>query len=270
MTGCSDEKEDSSVAQKSGNRVRGVPAGIRPRIEPDPVDVALGYGDSDASSVAARVTSSRQLRQATPATATATVARDGDTATATADSDITTRQSDTTTGDSDTATRRGATPRQTTVKPGVATDDSTAPTGDTTATAGRGDMTTATAAPVPRRRRRSQAAPAEGEDPGAEEMRSRSFSLPPSLIDRLRSAQWHTQLERDGHANLSELARRAIDREVTRLERKYNAGSPFPAIKSLPTGPSPQGAKRGAQIRARRRRSQDGAEGSNREGGDGA
>ncbi|MFF2902712.1 hypothetical protein [Streptomyces sp. NPDC057966] len=111
----------------------------------------------------------------------------------------------------------------------------------------------------PRRRRRSLA----GTPHAAveEEMKSRSFSLPPSLIARLRSAQWHTQLEADGHSNLSALARAAIDREVTRLEKRYNAGRPFPVIEVLPTGPSPQGAQRGARIRAHRRRNQkDGAE----------
>lgn len=89
---------------------------------------------------------------------------------------------------------------------------------------------------------------------GGESMKSASFSLPPSLIERVRAAQWHTQLKPDGHHNVSELVRRVLLEEVERLESTYNRGRPFPRVEKLRSGPSPRGAARGAQIRASNRR----------------
>ena len=119
-------------------------------------------------------------------------------------------------------------------------------------------MPAATATPTapPRRRRRSTAGPSTT-IPGMEAMKSTSFSLPPSLVGRMRAAQWHTQLHKDGHRNLSEFVRAVIEKEVLRLERKHNGGEPFPAVEKLPTGPSPEGARRGADLRALQRE-QDG------------
>lgn len=85
-------------------------------------------------------------------------------------------------------------------------------------------------------------------------MRPISFTMPPSLIGRLRAAQHHTQLKSDGFHNMSELVRAAVDETVTYLEQTYNRGRPFPPVEKLRTGPSPAGAVRGAQVRARKRR----------------
>ncbi|MFE0107082.1 hypothetical protein [Streptomyces sp. NPDC059009] len=85
-------------------------------------------------------------------------------------------------------------------------------------------------------------------------MKSASFSLPPSLLGRMRAAQHHTQLKPDGFHNLSELVRESIEETVEYLEKTYNRGRPFPAVEKLRTGPSPTGAARGAQVRARNRR----------------
>ncbi|MEU6460173.1 hypothetical protein [Streptomyces sp. NPDC047065] len=106
------------------------------------------------------------------------------------------------------------------------------------------------AAAAPARRRRAAETPAPGEP---EQMKTSSYTLPPSLIARMRAAQWHTLQRPDGHRNLSEMVRILVDREVDRLERKYNDGKPFPAVTRLPTGPSPDGAARGAELRALKR-----------------
>ncbi|BBG20759.1 hypothetical protein RVR_P2101 (plasmid) [Actinacidiphila reveromycinica] len=86
-----------------------------------------------------------------------------------------------------------------------------------------------------------------------ESVRTRSFSMPDSLYARLRAAVWHTMQRSDGYYNLSQLVCEAVDAEVSYLETRYNRGRPFPVVGRLPSGPSPQGAVRGAQIRAERR-----------------
>ncbi|MDF2260944.1 ParB family protein [Streptantibioticus ferralitis] len=86
-------------------------------------------------------------------------------------------------------------------------------------------------------------------------MKPQTYSMTEPLIERLKSAVWHTIQKPDGYHNVSQLVRAAVDQEVTRLEAKYNHGRPFPKVTTrLPTGPSPEGAMRGAQIRARNRR----------------
>jgi len=55
--------------------------------------------------------------------------------------------------------------------------------------------------------------------------------------------------------NVSELAGRALEAEVRRLEERYHDGKPFPPVKSVPSGPSPAGVERiRAGVRARQRR----------------
>ncbi|MGW2865627.1 ParB family protein [Streptomyces sp. NPDC001205] len=238
------EPDASAGHGRRARKARREPAGIVPRTEPDPVDVVLGdmaatpagrrdTDDHGGDSVAARrhdvgdtTTSSGDMTSATPASR---------------------RQRDTR-GDSDTATRR----QETATAADVATSGSDASlSGDTTSrgdTREEDDMTaTATSPPPP-----GSGAPAAG--PVEEEaVRSTSFSIPPSLTARLRAAQWHTQTKPDGHHNVSELVRRMILVEVRRLEDRYNEGQPFPEVGRLRTGPSPEGAVRGAEIRARNR-----------------
>ena len=83
----------------------------------------------------------------------------------------------------------------------------------------------------------------------------RSFYLPRDLVDRARAAVWATMREEGEAYNVSELAGRALEAEVRRLEERYNDGKPFPAVDSVPSGPSPAGVERiRAGARARRRR----------------
>ncbi|GAA0617346.1 ParB family protein [Streptomyces crystallinus] len=165
-------------------RPRREPAGIRPRIEPDPVDAVLGTAP------------------ATPPTASNPAS--------------------------------GVTPDS----HGIAAPAAHPLPGGTAP--GAGDM-----APV------QSSGPVA---PPAEAVRSTSFSIPPSLVARVRSAQWHTQTQPDGHHNVSELVRRVLEAEAERLEQRYNHGLPFPLVQGrLRTGPSPEGAVRGARIRAQKR-----------------
>lgn len=86
-----------------------------------------------------------------------------------------------------------------------------------------------------------------------EPMRSRSFSFNDSLFARLRSAVHYTQIQQDGYPNVSALVRAVVRAEVERLEDAHNRGRPFPPVERLRTGPSPEGAMRGARLRARRK-----------------
>ncbi|WP_425585546.1 hypothetical protein [Streptomyces lunalinharesii] len=53
------------------------------------------------------------------------------------------------------------------------------------------------------------------------------------------------------------MVRDLLAAEVERLEATYNAGRPFPLVEGrLPSGPGPEGAARGAQLRARNRKAQ--------------
>ncbi|MDI3390172.1 hypothetical protein QIS99_28860 [Streptomyces sp. B-S-A8] len=115
------------------------------------------------------------------------------------------------------------------------------------------------------RKAKSHEQPADPALP-VEAMKSASFSLPPSLLARMRAAQWRTQLRPDGHHNLSEMVRITLTAEVERLEAKYNRGRPFEKVEKLRTGPSPQGAKRGGQLRSLQARQRRATEA----GGDGA
>jgi hypothetical protein len=72
----------------------------------------------------------------------------------------------------------------------------------------------------------------------------RSFYLSRELVDRARAAVHATAGEPDEAYNLSELAGRALLGEVRRLEERYNAGRPFPAVDSVPPGPGPAGVER--------------------------
>ncbi|MFJ2819086.1 hypothetical protein [Streptomyces sp. NPDC087294] len=98
-------------------------------------------------------------------------------------------------------------------------------------------------------------------------MTNRSFYMPRGLIARMTSAQTHTRLKPDGYDNLSELVRAVAEKEVVRLEEKYNGGRPFPKVERLPSGPSRAGALRGAELRALNRQAQAQAEGQTGEKG---
>jgi hypothetical protein len=83
----------------------------------------------------------------------------------------------------------------------------------------------------------------------------RSFYLPRELVDRARAAVLATMTEPGEAYNVSELAGRGLEAEVSRLEAAYNEGKPFPPVDSVPSGPSPAGVERiRAGVRARRRR----------------
>jgi hypothetical protein len=238
------QKDDATARH---GKVRKTPAVIQQRHEPDPADVIVAGVATTTPADDGDMSSDASSRQTTP-----------DTTTSTGDSDTRQRhpeRHDDMTRDSDMTTQRQTTPAD------VATDDtgdsdSDSDTGATTTGEGISDMTpaaTATATQPPAGRHRPPARP-EGEDePEPESMKSASFSLPPSLIQRLRAAQHHTQLKPDGYANLSELVRSSIEQTVGYLEATYNRGRPFPRVEKLRTGPSATGAVRGAQVRARNR-----------------
>jgi post-segregation antitoxin (ccd killing protein) len=83
----------------------------------------------------------------------------------------------------------------------------------------------------------------------------RSFYLPRELVDRARAAVAATGTEPGEAYNVSQLAGRAIEAAVRRLEEQYNEGRPFPPVESVPSGPSPDGVERiRAGVTARRRR----------------
>ena len=83
----------------------------------------------------------------------------------------------------------------------------------------------------------------------------RSFYLSRDLVDRARAAVWAT-MQRPGEAyNVSQLAGRGLEAEVRRLEATYNGGRPFPPVRHVPSGPSPEGVERiRAGVTAPRRR----------------
>ncbi len=63
-----------------------------------------------------------------------------------------------------------------------------------------------------------------------------AFNLPTGLCERARNAVWH--LSQRICLNLSSLTEGTLEREVTRLEKKYNDGKPFPKRKGrLKGGP---------------------------------
>jgi hypothetical protein len=72
----------------------------------------------------------------------------------------------------------------------------------------------------------------------------RSFYLSRELVDRARAAVLATSSQPGEAHNLSELAGRMLLTEVRRLEERYNAGQPFPAVESVPPGPGPAGIER--------------------------
>ncbi|WP_104182180.1 hypothetical protein [Arthrobacter sp. B0490] len=51
--------------------------------------------------------------------------------------------------------------------------------------------------------------------------------IPAEVVERVRNAYGPTS-RLEGHRSLSDLAARALEAEVTRLEEKYNDGQPFP------------------------------------------
>jgi hypothetical protein len=51
--------------------------------------------------------------------------------------------------------------------------------------------------------------------------------IPAEVVERVRNPYGPTS-RLEGHRSLSDLAERALDAEVTRLEEKYNDGQPFP------------------------------------------
>lgn len=51
--------------------------------------------------------------------------------------------------------------------------------------------------------------------------------IPAEIVNRIRNAYGPTS-RLEGHRSLSDLAARALETEVTRLEKKYNDGEPFP------------------------------------------
>ncbi|MEU8623062.1 hypothetical protein [Streptomyces sp. NPDC048623] len=244
-------RKQKQAENPSGGRRRQRPATIRQRTEPDPVDVALGDTDTDGRT---DTTSPSATTTATAATPTTDV------------------------GGSDSDNRHDGSPgddRQRQPTPAGPTPAAATATTDTTARPATPTTDTDTSAPTPTRvaapptappPTRSDAATAEAGEP----MKSVSYSLPPSLIERVRAAQWHTQLKPDGHHNVSELVRRVLLAEVERLEREHNAGTPFPRVERLPTGPSPRGAVRGAQIRAARRGRSDAGEAQEQPAGEAA
>jgi Centromere-binding protein ParB C-terminal len=72
----------------------------------------------------------------------------------------------------------------------------------------------------------------------------RSFYLSRDLVDRARAAVSAT-MDTPGEAyNVSQLAGRALENEVRRLERIYNGGKRFPPVTHVPSGPSPEGVER--------------------------
>jgi Centromere-binding protein ParB C-terminal len=72
----------------------------------------------------------------------------------------------------------------------------------------------------------------------------RSFYLSRDLVDRARAAVSAT-MRRPGEAyNVSQLAGRALEKEVRRLELSYNNGQPFPPVSQVRSGPSPEGVER--------------------------
>jgi Centromere-binding protein ParB C-terminal len=72
----------------------------------------------------------------------------------------------------------------------------------------------------------------------------RSFYLSRDLVDRARAAVSAT-MRRPGEAyNVSQLAGRALEKEVRRLEQSYNDGRPFPPVSQVRSGPSPEGVER--------------------------
>jgi hypothetical protein len=72
----------------------------------------------------------------------------------------------------------------------------------------------------------------------------RSFYLSRELVDRARAAVSAT-MDNPGEAyNVSQLAGRALENEVLRLERLYNGGKRFPPVTHVPSGPSPEGVER--------------------------
>jgi hypothetical protein len=94
----------------------------------------------------------------------------------------------------------------------------------------------------------------EGIDP--DEKTPRSFHLNKTVVERARSAVFYLAMtDANEPTTISELANEALDKEVSRLERKYNGGEPFPAMKGRArSGPGTQGAQRISDAHAARRR----------------
>jgi hypothetical protein len=72
----------------------------------------------------------------------------------------------------------------------------------------------------------------------------RSFYLSRDLVDRARAAVSATMRLPGEAYNVSQLASRALENEVLRLERSYNGGERFPPVTHVPSGPSPEGVER--------------------------
>jgi hypothetical protein len=72
----------------------------------------------------------------------------------------------------------------------------------------------------------------------------RSFYLSRDLVDRARAAVSATRHVPGEAYNVSQLASRALENEVLRLERSYNGGKRFPPVTHVPSGPSPEGVER--------------------------
>jgi hypothetical protein len=97
------------------------------------------------------------------------------------------------------------------------------------------DPLTVLRGPEARPRRRSRTSP---------DRVQRSFYLSRDLVDRARAAVSAT-MRRPGEAyNVSQLAGRALEKEVRRLELSYNDGQPFPPVSQVRSGPSPEGVER--------------------------
>lgn len=88
---------------------------------------------------------------------------------------------------------------------------------------------------------------------------NRSTTLPASLIERARNAVFWVRMVPGEPQTYSELTERGLQREVVRLERRYNEGRPFEAGQLRP-GPPPGVMKRVAQMRLQKGGSDDGGE----------
>lgn len=73
----------------------------------------------------------------------------------------------------------------------------------------------------------SSAAPGGGATARAGKRRKVSLYLSAELVERMRNAAVHLAGPPE-YLTLTDLGERAIDSEVTRLERKHNGGQPFP------------------------------------------
>ncbi len=77
-----------------------------------------------------------------------------------------------------------------------------------------------------------------------------AFNLPPELCERARNTVWH--LSDVLSLNLSNLAESTLERELKRLEKKYNDGKAFPRRRGRLRGGRPHRSRRGMRCRRRK------------------